>query len=1048
MSALGLNVTDLGHLRWTLTNVPQRTSERGRRSASPLARDRVREATIDTTSSVPNVTVTVPAALPGSVHGALRDAGVLPQDPLVGFNEQTYRWVALSDWTYTTTLDVAGDRPAATDGVEEMDLVLEAVDTFATVELNGRVLATLDNSFSRHVVPLNAAPSSLRAGPNTLRLVFRSALTAAAAAAAAYPYPVPDNSALVKCKTWPCPPETGEVIGALPHYNFARKGASDSGWDWGPAFSPVGVYTAPRLVARGAGELYLTDVVTVTTVDGAADENGHDALGSGAALVVRTVHRAPRVASAAPSFACITYAVDGVRLPASASRAVVRAPGRGEDNVEEVIHDQRLDMPERVRLWWPRGYGPQNLYDVTVTSTPCGGKEDAGSYAATTTTMTRRIGFRRVELVTDNDGAGTGDAFHLRINGSPVFVKGANVVNVDAFHGHGGGVGGSDETPSTVDTTERLLSAAVAANMNAVRVWGGGRYMEDFFYSRCDELGLLVWQESMFACAMYPRDARFLTSVRAETVFQARRLASHPSVAVWGGNNENEAALEWYEETKANPTMYAVDLSVVFVDTLRQALLSAVPRVGGTFAFAFVDTSPSNGVVSHSPYVKAWGDVSDPARGDTHYYNYEDDCEDEGTYPSAKFISEFGFQSHPSLPTYIGALPPLEMRAGAESVSSGHLVNGSSFLSFRQRHPGGDAQMLRQIQRRFKVRSLSRRRARVTTTGRATEDVKDDDDATFSSLSFGDYVYLTQVQQARCYDTAIRKWRRGGGGPGAARGTMGVLYWQLNDVWAGPTWSSIEHGGWRRKLLHHAVGRAFAPLVLSVTRTPRHRVGSSTGAGRDADEGVELWSTCECGAGGANDLGTGTMRVETISWSTGRVLHATVLPVYRSKRFDSVRVWTGRLNNLLTSKCGSPGECFLSLSATLEFDAAGAKDQGARESRWTPPRSFSAELEYFPGPGGLSGAALPRAVVTVTHVALLSRTSAEVVLETSAPAAQVRVEAAREGSWSDNGLFMYPGRPVRLVFNASSPIDGEGGGTEAFLSSLTVVSLVDVVAKL
>jgi len=116
---------------------------------------------------------------------------------------------------------------------------------------------------------------------------------------------------------------------------------------------------------------------------------------------------------------------------------------------------------------------------------------------------------------------------------------------------------------AAVETMERLLAAATSANMNAVRVWGGGRYQSDAFYARCDELGLLVWQESMFACASYPRDEHFLAAVRAEAVFQARRLASHPSVVIWGGNNENEAALDWYKETKANPIMYAVDLSVV-----------------------------------------------------------------------------------------------------------------------------------------------------------------------------------------------------------------------------------------------------------------------------------------------------------------------------------------------------------------------------------------------------------------------------------------------------------------------------------------------------
>jgi beta-galactosidase/beta-glucuronidase len=146
--AVALNVTDLGHLRWTLTN----------ESPHPT-------------------NVSVEARLPGTVHGALRDAGVLPQDPLVGFNEQAYRWVALSNWTYTTILDISPATLADAEHGGALELILESVDTFCQVELNDRILATLDNSFVRHVVNLNTPGSSLRAGPNTLRLRFTSALT-------------------------------------------------------------------------------------------------------------------------------------------------------------------------------------------------------------------------------------------------------------------------------------------------------------------------------------------------------------------------------------------------------------------------------------------------------------------------------------------------------------------------------------------------------------------------------------------------------------------------------------------------------------------------------------------------------------------------------------------------------------------------------------------------------------------------------------------------------------------------------------------------------
>ena len=492
-------------------------------------------------------------------------------------------------------------------------------------------------------------------------------------------------------------------------------------------------------------------------------------------------------------------------------------------------------------------------------------------------------------------------------------------------------------------------------------------------------------------------------------------------------------------------------------------------------------------VSAADPYVKRWGDVADATRGDVHYYNYEDDCEDEDIYPTARFVSEFGYQSHPSLQTYIDALPA---KGAAE-----HLVNGSEFLSFRQRHPNGDAQMLRQLQRRFKVPAESSKGEESSSSSSSS-----------SSLPFGDYVYLTQVQQSRCYDTAIRKWRRGdgGGGAGAARGTMGVLYWQLNDVWAGPTWSSVEHGGWRRKLLHHAVGRAFAPLAISVTsvtkkkkktkkiikKQNKKKVAAMVGRilEEDEEEVVELWSTCECGAGASTEgwtggsTGTGTATVNVVSWSTGRVVHSIALPSFTSERFDSVKIFTGSMSDFLAAKC-SFGECFLSISATLDFndgnaggiggggggggvDDGGGDDGGekgaavveTRKSRqetigeeWAAPSSCHAELEYFPDE--LSGDILPHAVIRVLDVTLRSPNSVVVTLKTSHPAAYVRVETSSTsssttsrlvGTWSDAGFFMYPDRPVNLTFTSEDDIVD----VHDFASSLTVTSLSDVLAKL
>ena len=363
--------------------------------------------------------------------------------------------------------------------------------------------------------------------------------------------------------------------------------------------------------------------------------------------------------------------------------------------------------------------------------------------------------------------------FYLKINGVPVFAKGANFIPMDVF-------------PNRVSKRDReyMLHSAIASNMNMIRVWGGGMYQPDDFYDMADRLGLMVWQEVMFACALYPRNSEFLSNVAIEVSQQVSRLAIHPSIVVWGGNNENEVALGWFSESIENRDLYVSDYSKLYGDTIYESVIS----IDGPDQRVWVDSSPSNGLISWpDPYAKLWGTASTATAGDAHYYDYQNDCEEPENFQLSRFISEFGFQAMPSFLAYRSVTIPEDWKPD------------SPMMEFRQRHQDGNAQIRAQIDRHFLI---------------PPQECPGDEYT--ERYLFDSYLYLTQIQQSRCYETGINKWRQLRSEPSAQ--TMGILYWQLNDIWQGASWSSIEWNG-RWKPLQYTVKRAFSDLTISFSGT-------------------------------------------------------------------------------------------------------------------------------------------------------------------------------------------------------------------------------------
>ncbi len=396
------------------------------------------------------------------------------------------------------------------------------------------------------------------------------------------------------------------------------------------------------------------------------------------------------------------------------------------------VADLVLILPEP-DLWWPAGLGAQTLHLLTITS--------GGAIAM------RHIGLRDLRLVSEADGAGR--SFGFVCNGHATFARGANWIPADALAGR-----------ITRDAVRALLQSAVDANMNMIRVWGGGRYEPDWFYDICDELGLMVWQDFMFACNLYPSTDAFLHEVRQEVRENVARLHHHACVALWCGDNELIGALTWFEESRKDRDRYLVSYDRLN-RTIEMELKALVPEAN------WWPSSPSPGPLS-------FGDTwHDDTSGDMHFWSVWHEGRDFDHYRDVKprFCSEFGFQSYPSLQV-------IETFADSADWNI-----ASPVMEAHQKNAGGNARIAETMFRYFRF-----------------------------PVDFANFVYLSQVQQGLAIKTAVTHWRS------LKPHCMGTLYWQLNDTWPVCSWSSLDHGGnW--KLLHHMAKQFFAPVVVTAVPT-------------------------------------------------------------------------------------------------------------------------------------------------------------------------------------------------------------------------------------
>jgi beta-mannosidase len=395
---------------------------------------------------------------------------------------------------------------------------------------------------------------------------------------------------------------------------------------------------------------------------------------------------------------------------------------------------QTLEIPFQIinpKLWWPSGSGDQNLYSIPVRIEQSGRIIDEQEIT---------IGIRTIDLVQKEDSIGT--SFYFEVNGVPLFMKGANYIPQDVF------------LPRVKPKQYRtLLQATKDANMNMIRVWGGGVYERDLFYDLCDSLGLLVWQDFMFACTMYPGDQDFTQNVIEEATQQVRRLRNHPSLALWCGNNEIEVAWNnwgWQEKygyTKEASEKLWQDYLILFHEVLPDIVFFESPNTD------YVSTSP----------LSNWGTVENFNHSSMHYWGVWHGRDSLEAYRDnvGRFMAEYGMQSYPEMSTIQTFTLPEDLNLNSEVMKN------------RQKSYIGNGEIFRQVERYYK-----------------------------SPDSFEDFVEKSQEVQAKAMQIAIDAHINSDGH------CMGSLLWQLNDCYPGPTWSIIDYYG-NKKKAYYTVREAF-----------------------------------------------------------------------------------------------------------------------------------------------------------------------------------------------------------------------------------------------
>lgn len=641
--------------------------------------------------------------VPGTVLSGLLNAGKI-EDPFYRTNEEQTRELFWNDYVFERSFTV--EKKLLKE--DQILLICEGLDTLTDIYINDQPVANTDNM---HRTWKFSVKEYLNEGENKIRIVFRSVLQFI------------ENYTYAEHKEIHYIPS-----GGMKGNQLLRKAHSMFGWDWGPQTIDAGIFR--DIYLEGFSHPRIEDVVF------------HQVHQDNAVTVTAEVQLRSKNWG---SENCCSHIFSTTNNPTDKfENYTVNIEFNGPECTQEqtltVNSDGKLSFSFDItnpHLWWPNGYGEQPLYNICVKLLEKDGD--------TLETVNKRIGLRTLTISQEKDQWGSEFAFC--INGLKIFTRGGNYIPEDCLY-----------TRISHETQKYLLESCKKANFNCVRVWGGGYYPSDYFYDLCDEMGLIVWQDLMYACNVYDVTKTFGESCRQETLDNVKRLRHHASLGLWCGNNEIESAWDHWQDFQTETPYLRADYIKLFENILPDAVREADQD---TFYWR---SSPSSGGCFDNP--------DDENRGDTHYWDVWHGQKPFTDYQKYyfRFCSEFGFQSFPCMKT-------------VESFTEEKDRNiFSRVMENHQKNDAANGKILYYLSENFQY-----------------------------PQDLNHLLYVSQILQGMAMKYGVDHWRRNRGR------CMGTLYWQVNDNWPVASWSSIDYFG-RWKALHYMAKKFYAPLAVSMRR--------------------------------------------------------------------------------------------------------------------------------------------------------------------------------------------------------------------------------------
>ena len=633
------------------------------------------------------------AIVPGTVHTDLLNNKLI-KDPYYSDNEKSVQWIENEDWEYIGTFNC----DYITLENKHIELNFEGIDTYAKIYLNNQLILECNNMFRSWNVDVK---KYLKTGQNILRIEFESAVKKGKQEASKLPYTLPD----------------GEKV-------FSRKAQYQYGWDWGPRLVTCGIYKPIKIICWNDVKLLSVNPIikklndTIANIDFVVETKSDTSISG--RLNINAYHGEVNIA----------------KLQYNNNYLLKLKEGINTDTFHYSIRNPKL--------WNSNGLGDAHLYGYDIHL----------KYNNKTIYYKNTIGLKIVELIRQKDSIG--ESFYFKLNGKPIFMKGANYIPQDNF-----------VSRTTAKDYKKIIQMAKDAHMNMLRVWGGGLYADDEFYKECDRNGILVWQDFMFACAMYPGDSAFVENVKQEVAEQVIRLRNHPCIALWCGNNEiDEGWHNWgwqkqYHYSKKDSATIWNNYQNVFHKIIPDIINKLCPPLEGAGGGIYHPSSPMIG----------WGHKESLQQGDSHYWGVWWGNEPFDVYNKkvGRFMSEYGFQSMPDYNTFKLVCDSTDMQLNSKSVAS------------HQKHPTGYKTIQSYMERDYKVPN-----------------------------DFRKYIYVSQLLQRDGMKTAIEAHHR------AKTYCMGTLYWQLNDCWPVTSWSAIDYT-YNPKAFYYETKKLFNDISISIS---------------------------------------------------------------------------------------------------------------------------------------------------------------------------------------------------------------------------------------